>query len=100
MQLGVLVAKLDDESNAASALEAIGDVVLYCEVVATGARYDETPAEYVSAAIRRYATLATDEDWVGLMSVVERGDNPAQAMLQRILRWAVNRDVAKAARIR
>ena len=95
MQLGALLSSLDDETNAAAALDAIGDLVLYAEVLEAGACYDESLGQYVSAAVRRYASRASDEDWLGLMTAVEKGDNPGRAVLQRILRWALAQDAAE-----
>lgn len=95
MQLGVLLSSLEDKTNAGVALDAIGDIVLYAEVLEAGARYDEAPGEYVSAAVRRYASKASDEDWLGLMNAVEHGDNPGHAVLQRILRWALAQDASE-----
>lgn len=95
MQLGSLLSCLDDEAHAGAALDAIGDLVLFAEVLEVGARYDEAPGQYVSAAVRRYASRASAEDWLGLMTAVEKGDNPGQAVLQRVLRWALAQDTAE-----
>ena len=95
MQLGSLLSSLDDETNAGAALDTIGDLVLNAEVLEVGARYDEAPGQYVSAAVRRYASRASDEDWLGLMTAVEKGDNPARAVLQRVLRWALAQDATE-----
>jgi hypothetical protein len=95
LQLGSLLSSLDDETNAGAALDAIGDIVLYAEVLEVGARYDETPGQYVSAAVRRYTAKATDEDWLGLMTAVEKGDNPGRIVLQRVLRWTLAQDATE-----
>jgi len=92
LQLGALLAKLADDRNAAAALDAIDDVALCARVLEVGARYDEMPAAYVSGAVRRYASKAADEDWLGLMSALERGDDPGRTALQRILYWALAQD--------
>ena len=92
MQLGSLLSSLDDETIAGAALDMIGDLVLYAEVLEVGARYDEAPGQYVSAAVRRYASRASDEDWLGLMTAVEKGDNPGRTVLRRVLQWALAQD--------
>ena len=97
MQLGSLLSSLDDETNAAAALDAIGDLVLYAEVLEAGACYDESLGQYVRAAVRRYASRASDEDWLALMTAVEKGDNPGRAVLQRILHWALAQDASEDA---
>lgn len=95
MQLGVLLANLEDESNAAAALEAIGDIVLYAEVLEACTRHDEAPDEYVSGAVRRFTSKASDEDWLGLMNAVGRGEDPGRTVLQRILQWALAQDASE-----
>lgn len=96
MQLGTLMGRLAREADAAEALEAIGDIVLYAEIVRTAERFDESPGAYVSAATRRFATSAGDEDWVSLIgavgAAVERGDDPGHTALLRMTRWALDHD--------
>jgi hypothetical protein len=96
MQLGTLLSRLDDEADAASALEAMGDLVLFAEVARMSGQYGETAGEYVANAARRFAAQAGDEDWLGLMGALERSSDPARAALERMLRWALARDAAEA----
>jgi|LNFM01.1.fsa_nt_gb hypothetical protein len=96
MQLGTLMNHLEFEDDAAAALEALGDIVLFTEIQATGERYDESPGEYVANAAHRFAAVAGDEDWLNLMTVMERSDDPARAALERMLRWSLKRDAAEA----
>lgn len=97
MQLGTLMERLAQEDDAAVALEALGDIVLFSEVRAMGARYDESPGEYVANASRRFAALGSDEDWLKLMTKMEYSDNPGRAALEQILRWSLQRDAAEDA---
>jgi len=97
MELGTLMDRLGFEDNAAAALEALGDIVLFAEVQAMGERYDEDPGEYVANAARRFAAQGSDEDWLNLMAVMERSDDPARAALERMLRWSLKHDVAETA---
>jgi hypothetical protein len=96
MQLGTLMDHLEFEDDAAAALEALGDIVLFAEIRTMGERYDESPGEYVANAARRFAQLGSDEDWLNLMTVMERSQNPAHAALERILRWSLKHDAAEA----
>ncbi|PTM42883.1 hypothetical protein [Bosea sp. 124] len=96
MQLGVLLTRLSDESDAAVALDALGDLVLLAEIQAMGEQHDETPGEYVANASRRYAAQAGDEDWLALMTAIERADDPGRVVLGKMLRWALARDAAPA----
>jgi hypothetical protein len=97
MQLGTLMERLTFDDDAAAALEALGDIVLFAEVQAMGERYDESPGEYVANASRRFAAQGSDEDWLNLMTVMERSQNPAHAALERMLRWSLTRDAAETA---
>lgn len=97
MQLGTLMERLVQEDDAAVALEALGDIVLFTEVQAMGERYGESPGEYVANAARRFAALANDEDWLSLMTAMERSPRPAHSALEQMLRWSLKHDAAEAA---
>jgi len=95
LQLGQLMDHLEFENNAYAALEALGDIVLFTQVRSMGERYGESPGEYVANAAHRFAAVAGDEDWLNLMTVMERSDDPARAALERMLRWSLKRDAAE-----
>lgn len=97
MQLGVMLGRLSQEADAAAALDAMGDIVLLAQIQEVGAQHDETAGEYVANAARRYAAQASDEDWLALMTAIERASDPGRAVLERMLRWALARDLAPAA---
>ncbi|MFN3745349.1 MAG: hypothetical protein ACK4TL_11650 [Hyphomicrobiaceae bacterium] len=97
MHLGLLMACLSFADDAAEALEALGDIVLFSKVEAMGERFAETPGEYVANAAQRFASLASDEDWLGLMAAMERSDDPARAALKQMLQWALKADTADLA---
>ena len=92
MQLGTLMDHLEFEDDAVAALEALGDIVLFAEIQGMCERYDESPGTYVANAARRFAAQAGDEDWLSLMAAMERSQDPAQAALERMLRWALKGD--------
>lgn len=97
MQLGALLARLENETDAARALAALGDAALSTQVETYGAQFDETPGEYVANAVRRFAATASDDDWLALMGAVERTKDPAQAALDKMLRWAFTKDASDGA---
>lgn len=94
MLLGTLLKRLGDEADAAKTLDALNDIVLLAEVQAMGELHDETPAEYVCGATRRFAADASSEDWLALMTAIERTDDPARTTLDRMLRWSLKLDAA------
>jgi hypothetical protein len=96
MVLGDILKELTDESQAAGALVALGDVVLIAEVEALRLEHQETVAEYVAGATRRFACQASDQDWLSLSTALERSDAPAATCLRTFVAWAVMRDQAAA----
>jgi len=92
MLLGTLIERLSTDSDAAVALEALDDVVLFAELEAMASRFEESAHQYVAASASRFAAMASDEEWLGLMGDVERAADPAQAVLVRMVRWGLKRD--------
>ena len=92
MSLGMLMNRLESETDAAASLEALQDLALFVRVETMGAAFEETPGEYVANAARRYARLASDEDWLQLMGAMERAHDPGREALARMLGWALARD--------
>lgn len=97
MLLGTILHRLGREADAAEALDALGDLVLLAEIRATGERYEETPAEYICGATRRFAADGSSEDWLALMTAIERSTDPARTTLDHMLRWSLKRDEAEPA---
>lgn len=94
MLLGTMIKELQDERSAVAALLALGDVLLLADVEAVRSQYDETVGEYVTGAAQRFARLADDEDWLALMTALERADQPAPVCLSHMVRWSIARDTA------
>ena len=100
MTLGDMIAALDDEAKGASALEALGDIVLLAEVRAMAEAFGESEGGYVATSARRFAALAGDEAWLSLIGVMEQAPMPGQIALQRMLRWALDVDAKEIAQTR
>ena len=92
MLLGTMMSALRDEDAATATLMELGDIVLAAQVEAARDAHGESVGEYVTGAVRRFALLAGDEDWLGLMTALERSDDPAGACLTRMLSWSLARD--------
>jgi hypothetical protein len=92
MLLGTILNQLRDEAAAIETLLSLGDISLLAEVEAARLPHDESIGEYVSGATQRFAQLATDEDWLSLMTALERSMHPAAASLEIMVRWSVARD--------
>ena len=92
MLLGTMMSALRDESVATATLMELGDIVLAAQVEEARDAHGESIGEYVTGAVQRFALLAADEDWLGLMTALERSDDPAGACLTRMLSWSLARD--------
>lgn len=78
-------------------LIACNDIVLFARVGEVAGRYEETVCEYAAGAVRRFANLAVSEDWLGLMNVIERADDPGIDCLTYMVKWSLKQDEAPPA---
>ena len=92
MLLGALMTELKDETAAKVTLLSLGDIMLLNEVEAARLAHDESLGEYVARAAQRFAHLASDEDWLKLMTVMEHAESPAATCLATMVRWSLLRD--------
>jgi len=97
MQLGNIIAMLDDDTVATEYLLGCGDVTLLLDVANVASRFNETPGEYASGAVRRFASSAGDEDWLALVGVLARSDDPGRACLVKMVYWSLAHDKAPPA---
>ncbi len=97
MQLGEIIRNFSEEATANEALLALGDLSLLARVGESARHYDETVGEYAAGAVRRFANLASSEDWLALMNAIERTDEPGQRCLTHMLHWSLKRDEAESA---
>lgn len=96
MQLGDIIRSFSEDAAASEALLACNDIVLFVRVGDAANRYEETVGEYASGAVRRFANLADSEDWLGLMNVVERTDDPGTGCLVYMVNWSLTKDATPA----
>ncbi len=81
MMLSHILRAFTEDSAADEALLAMGDLVLIASVEQESAFHGEARGEYVSGAVRRFARMAGDEDWLAVMNTLERSDKPAEDFL-------------------
>jgi len=72
-----------DEASIGAAVARVGEAAR---------QFEETLGEYASGAVRRFANLADSEDWLGLMNVVERTDDPGTGCLVYMVNWSLKKD--------
>ena len=92
MVLGEILERLGDEALAAGTLVALEDLNLMVRVEAAGRPFGEGIGEYAAGASRRFAQLATDDDWLALMTALERADDAGTACLKHMLEWSLRHE--------
>ncbi len=92
MVLGQVLERLCDEAFAAETLVALEDLNLMVEVEAAGRSFGENMGEYAAGASRRFAQLASDDEWLALMTALERADDAGTACLKHMLEWSLRHD--------
>ena len=95
MQLGDIIRGLSDETAASEALFACNDIALVARVGAAARRFDETVGDYAAGAVRRFANLALSEDWLALMTAIERAPDPGLRVLAHMVDWSLRQDEAR-----
>jgi hypothetical protein len=85
MLLSDILAKFFDEAGVTEFLLRHGDLPLLARLRDLAEAERETLGEFASGAVRRYASEASDEEWVTLLGLISRTDDPAVVCLQRAL---------------
>jgi hypothetical protein len=85
MLLGDVIAGFQDPVLAGEALLALDDLVLTARIAAAAAEEDITPGEFAMQAVGHFVNRADDEEWLTLVGLMSRADNPGQVFLRRIL---------------
>ncbi len=95
-RLGALLRHLEDEASAGAALHALGNLVLRPgRGHGRAARMTKTRGPMSPTEARRFASRASDEDWLGLMNAIERAERSRRAVLERIVNWSLDKDAAQ-----
>ena len=85
MLLSDILAKFSDESGVTEFLLRHGDFSLMTRLRELAEAEGETLGEFASSAVQRYANQASDEEWVTLLGLISRTDDPAIVCLRRAL---------------
>ncbi len=88
MLLGDILRKFSDDAVATEYLLGLGDIALVARLRELARAEGETLGEYASAAVQRYTSQASDEEWLTLLGLISRTDDPAGACLRRALEHA------------
>lgn len=89
MLIGDIIARFKDEAFASEALFALDDLVLTARVGVAAAEEELTPGEFAARSVDAFVNCASDEEWLTLVGMISRAENPGQVFLRRILSTAV-----------
>lgn len=92
MSLGEILRQFDDENFVARLLPDLGDAQWRERASSAAAEQGEALGEYASASVERFASGAQDEDWLTLLSALNRAADPGAVCLRRMIDWAIERD--------
>ena len=96
MQLGEIIKAFSEDVAANEALLALNDISLFAQVQHAAERFDETTGEYAAGSVRRFANLASSEDWLSLMNIIERARDPGTDCLGFMVKWSLKQDATPA----
>jgi len=86
--LGDILKTFSDESAATEYLLSLGNIPLVARLQELANAEGETLGEYASATVQRYASEASEEEWLTLLGLISRTNDPAKVCLQRALEQA------------
>lgn len=86
--LGDLLASLTDETTAVETLLQLGDLTLLETARGKAATEGIELADCVTQTVQRYAATASDEEWVTLMGMLNRSQDPGATCLKRAFAYA------------
>ncbi len=89
MQLGDIIAQLEDDAVADEALIALGDLTLTAQVATAAAREAMTRGEFVAACVGQFAAQASDEQWLTVLGQMGRSNLPGQVLLRQAIAAAL-----------
>jgi len=81
--LGDILAKLTDETIAVETILGTGDLALLAVVREHAAAEGLDLAACVTQTVQRYTNEASDEEWVTLMGLLNRSNDPSTTCLKR-----------------
>jgi len=90
MLLGDILKTFSEEPAATEYLMSLGNIPLLRRLQELAQEEGETLGEYASAAVQRYASDASEEEWLTLLGLISRTDDPARVCLQRALEQAAS----------
>ena len=82
---GHLIAALDNPEVAAGLLAALDEPSLAQRLALAAEAADREPADYLAATVRDFLDAAPDDQWLQLVGVMSRAQDPGLAAVRAIL---------------
>lgn len=89
--LGDLLTSLTDETMAVETLLSAGDLTLLAAAREQATAEGLDLAACVTQIVQRYTNEASDEEWITLMGLLNRSQNPGATCLKRAFAYASRR---------
>jgi hypothetical protein len=89
MMLSDFLARFGDESSAAEAVLAAGDLRLLAALRKGAEEEGLELGAFAVRTVQRYETSASDEEWITLMGEIARSADPGLAFIRRALDHAL-----------
>jgi hypothetical protein len=86
--LGDILARLTDDTTTVETILAAGDLTLLTAVKERAAAEGIDLAACVTQTVQRYTHEASDEEWVTLLGLMNRADDPGAVCLKRAFEQA------------
>jgi hypothetical protein len=86
--LGEILARLTDETTAVETILGAGDLALLWAVKEQAAAEGLDLAACVTQTVQRYTHEASDEEWVTLIGLMNRANDPGAICLKRAFEHA------------
>lgn len=91
MQLGDVIARFEDDAFVSETLFALDDLTLTARINAAAVEENVSAGEFAAQAVGQFVNSASDEEWLTLIGLMSRADNPGQVFLRRVLSNALPR---------
>ena len=88
--LGDILARLSDETAAIETILGAGDLTLLAAAKERAAAEGLDLAACVTQTVQRYTHEATDEEWVTLIGMMNRAQNPGATCIKRAFEHALH----------
>jgi hypothetical protein len=85
MLLGDVIAKFEDDAFVDETLLELGDLALTARLVAAAAESRLSAGEFAMQSVGQFVNAASDEEWLTLIGLMSRAENPGQVFLKRVL---------------